>query len=249
MIAIGNFFFKYRNLLFPIFALSLFIPSPPLFTESVFGENYYLIPMVSGIVIAVFGQVVRAFTIALKYIKRGGKDKKVYADDLVTEGIFNHCRNPLYVGNVAMLFGVALVSNSMLFILVTVPVFLFIYQAIVLAEENFLRNKFGASFDQYCQRVNRWIPNFKGLGQTLGNSEFNWKLYVVNEYNQVYLLLLSIYIVLITHHPKLILLSNEEKIRISIIVFVVLSVIYLFVRYLKKSNRLKGTPASQKQAT
>ena len=55
MIAIGNFFFKYRNLLFPIFALSIFIPSPSLFSEKLFGENYHIIPLVAGLCIAILG--------------------------------------------------------------------------------------------------------------------------------------------------------------------------------------------------
>src|SRR5688572_9921162 len=116
MVQIGNFFFKYRNLLFPIFALTIFIPSPELFTRETFGENYHLVPAVLGISIAIFGQVVRAATIGLKYIKRGGLDKKVYAENLVTDGIFNHCRNPLYVGNILMLSGVGILSNSLFFI-------------------------------------------------------------------------------------------------------------------------------------
>jgi protein-S-isoprenylcysteine O-methyltransferase Ste14 len=238
MISIGNFFFKYRNLLFPIFGLSIFIPSPPLFSPETFGDNYYMIPLVLGLFIAFSGQLIRALTIALKYIVRGGKDKKVYANDLVTEGIFNHCRNPLYVGNILMLLGVGLLSNSLYFIVFVVPVFCFIYQAIVLAEENYLRGKFGPQYDVYASQVNRWIPRLQGLGTTLNSMTFNWKRYVSNEYNTVYLLCLSIYLVLVTHHPELVKMTRDEKIRLSITVIGVLSAIYLFVRYLKKSKKL-----------
>ena len=242
MIPIGNFFFRYRNLIFPLFALVIFIPSPPVFSPERFGDNYYLIPMVLGLFIALFGQLTRAVTIALKYIVRGGKGKQVYADDLVVDGIFNHCRNPLYVGNILMLAGVAVLSNSLYFVIIAVPLFCFIYQAIVLAEENFLRNKFGAQFEAYTKRVNRWIPDFRGLGKTFASMEFNWKRYVVKEYNTVYLLLVSIYIVLLMKHPGLVALSSDEKIKLSAIVVLSLTAVYLFVRYLKKSHRL--VPAS-----
>jgi protein-S-isoprenylcysteine O-methyltransferase Ste14 len=238
MITIGNFFFKYRNLLFPIFALSIFIPSPPLFSADTFGDDYYAIPMVIGILIAFSGQLIRALTIALKYIVRGGKNKKVYAEDLVTEGLFNHCRNPLYVGNILMLLGVGLLSNSLYFIVFIVPVFCFIYQAIVLAEENYLRNKFGLKYNEYVNEVNRWVPNLSGITNTLNSMTFNWRRYIINEYNTIYLLLLSIYIVLVTHHPKLIQLSRPEKLQLSLVVFLILSFVYLFVRYLKKSKKL-----------
>jgi len=238
MIAIGNFFFKYRNLLFPIFALSIFIPSPPLFTSSVFGDHYYLIPFIAGLIIAIAGQVIRAATIGLKYIVRGGKDKKVYAEGLVVEGMFRHCRNPLYVGNVLMLAGVGIMSNSMYFILIGIPFFIFLYQAIIRAEENFLSNKFGAEYAKYCATVNRWIPNLKGLNETFGSMDFNWNRYIIKEYNTVYLLILSIYIVTLVYYPGMASLDNKSKITISAIFFVALSLIYLYVRHLKKSRKL-----------
>ena len=146
MISIGNFFFKYRNIAFIFLYLALFIPSPQLFRPELFGDGYYWWPIVLGLVITVAGQLIRGATIGLAYIVRGGKDKKVYAEQLVTEGIFNHCRNPLYVGNVLMLTGVGVLSNSLIYVTVFIPLFLFIYHATLLAEENFLRNKFWQDF-------------------------------------------------------------------------------------------------------
>jgi hypothetical protein len=46
-----------------------------------------------GLVVTITGQLIRGITIGLAYIIRGGKDRPVYAEDLVTEGMFNHCRN------------------------------------------------------------------------------------------------------------------------------------------------------------
>jgi protein-S-isoprenylcysteine O-methyltransferase Ste14 len=106
MITIGNFFFKYRNWLFIILYLLLFVPSPPLFSGKVFGPDYYLWPIIIGLLITITGQAIRGATIGLAYIIRGGKEGKVYAEELVTTGIFSHCRNPLYVGNILMLLGV-----------------------------------------------------------------------------------------------------------------------------------------------
>src|SRR4051812_16294908 len=104
MIQIGNFFFRYRNFVFIFLYLALFIPSPPLFREQHFGPHYYYLPIIIGLLVTISGQLIRGLTIGLAYIVRGGKDKQVYAEELVTEGMFNHCRNPLYVGNILMLF-------------------------------------------------------------------------------------------------------------------------------------------------
>ena len=95
MVSIGNFFFKYRNWIFILFYAALFIPSWPLFPKEQFGEHYYLFPIIIGLFVTCLGQLIRGLTIGLAYIVRGGKEGKPYADGLVTEGIFTHCRNPL----------------------------------------------------------------------------------------------------------------------------------------------------------
>lgn len=239
MIAIGNFFFKYRNWLFIILYLLLFVPSPPLFDENVFGPQYYLYPMILGLVITITGQLIRGATIGLAYIIRGGKEGKVYAEELVTTGIFNHCRNPLYVGNILMLLGVGVLSNSLLYVAVIMPLFLLIYQAIVLAEENFLRNKFKASFDNYCRRVNRWIPSLKGIGTTFSSMHFKWKRWVLKEYNTQYIWLTGIVLILLFKYPQLTNFDEEKRNTLLAVILPVLLFLYLLVRYLKKSGKWK----------
>ena len=95
MVKIGNFFFKYRNWVFILFYAALFIPSWRLFSPENAGTTYYLFPIIIGLFITITGQLIRGLTIGLAYIVRGGKEGKPYAEGLVTEGIFNHCRNPL----------------------------------------------------------------------------------------------------------------------------------------------------------
>ena len=239
MITIGNFFFKYRNWLFIILYLLLFVPSPPLFSEKVFGPDYYLWPVIIGLLITITGQAIRGVTIGLAYIIRGGKEGKVYAEQLVTTGIFNHCRNPLYVGNILMLLGVGVLSNSLLYVGVIMPLFLIIYQAIVLAEENFLRNKFGASFDQYCSRVNRWIPSLKGISSTINSMHFKWKRWILKEYNTQYVWLTGIVLILLLKYPQL---TNYDESKRNLLLWILipfLLLMYGLVRYLKKSGKWK----------
>lgn len=237
MISIGNFFFKYRNLLFIILYLLLFIPSPELFSEAIFGPDYYVWPLILGLLITVTGQIIRGLTIGLAYIIRGGKDGKVYAEELITRGIFNHCRNPLYVGNILMLAGVGVLSNSLLYMAVIIPLFLFIYQAIVLAEENFLRGKFGESFDRYCQKVNRWIPSLKGIADTFSSMKFSWKRWLVKEYNTQFVWLTGITLIILFKYPQLTQSNVEERNLILAVVLPVLLLYYLTIRYLKKSGK------------
>lgn len=237
MISIGNFFFRYRNFLFIFLYLLLFIPSPKLFTPELFGDQYYLMPIILGLVVTIAGELIRGITIGLAYIIRGGRDKKVYAEKLVTEGIFNHCRNPLYVGNILMLLGVGILSNSLYYVGVVIPLFLFIYQAIVLAEENFLRNKFGADFDAYCARVNRWVIRLSGLGHTMSQMKFNYKRWLLKEYNTLFIWLVGIVAILLFKYPMLTRDSDQRNLIFGVLVLL-LGGIYLYVRYLKKSGKM-----------
>ena len=232
MIQIGNFFFKYRNLLFILLYGLLFLPSPELFTENIFQADYKTWPLVIGLFITVLGQAIRGATIGLAYIVRGGKDKKVYAEHLVSTGIFSHCRNPLYVGNILMLLGVGILANSLIYVAIIMPLFLFIYQAIVLAEEHFLRGKFGADFDAYCAKVNRWIPSLKGIGATFSSMEFNWKRWVLKEYTTQFIWLAGIVLLIIRLH------KIEDVVNNSIYAVIVLAIGYGIVRYLKKSGKM-----------
>jgi protein-S-isoprenylcysteine O-methyltransferase Ste14 len=239
MVEIGNFFFKYRNWIFILFYAALFIPSWSLFSSKRFGENYYLWPIIIGLIITITGQLVRGLTIGLAYIVRGGKEGKPYAEGLVTEGIFNHCRNPLYVGNILMLLGIGILSNSLVYTAIVIPIFLFIYQAIVLAEENFLRGKFGPGFNEYCKKVNRWFPNLKGIGKTFGSMQFNWRRWILKEHTTQFIWLNGIVLVLLFEYPQL--TGYNEKIRNiwAIILVVFLLLVYISIRFLKKTGKFK----------
>jgi protein-S-isoprenylcysteine O-methyltransferase Ste14 len=232
MVKLGNFLFRNRNGIFPLFYLMLFVPSREVFTDPV-------IAMIIGFSVTVIGQLIRVLTIGLVYIIRGGKDRRVYAEDLVTTGIFAHCRNPLYVGNILILVGLGIASNSLLFMAVFTPVFLFFWQAIVLAEENYLRNKFGEQYNEYCKRVDRWLINFKGIGNTLRSMQFKWKRVIIREYNATYLWMTGAVLIVMKHFY-----FHEEKFDFHknlpafIFILVGLLILYLVARYLKKSRTL-----------
>ncbi|THU41904.1 isoprenylcysteine carboxylmethyltransferase family protein [Niastella caeni] len=239
MISIGNFFFRYRNFLFLFLYLALFIPSAPLFSPSYLGPYYYVWPVTLGLIITISGQLIRGGTIGLAYIIRGGKEGKVYAEELVTGGIFNHCRNPLYVGNILMLCGVGVLSNSLLYVAVFIPFFLFVYQAIVLAEEKFLRNKFGDQYNRYAKSVNRWVPRLQGISTTFKSMHFKWRRWILKEYNTQYIWLSGITLILLFKYPELTNYDTQLRNLLLAIILPFLLVMYLFVRYLKKSGKMR----------
>ena len=177
MVALGNFFFRFRTMISPFLLLLLLVPGQEVFDDP-------LIAALIGLAIAAIGQSIRATTIGFEYIVRGGRNHRVYADDLVTEGLFRHTRNPMYVGKFLMVLGVGFASNRWPSLLAITFAYSFMYQCVTLAEEAYLRNKFGPSFDEYCRRVPRWLPRLAGLGATLSQSEFRWRRVLVKGYSE-----------------------------------------------------------------
>jgi len=234
MIKLGDFFFKYRNWVFPIFYIVMFLPGPNIFAD---WETAVLV----GLLVTFIGQAIRITTIGFDYIIRGGRNKKVFAEDLVTGGLFAHSRNPLYVGNVTMILGMGLLSNSMIYLLVMVPAFYFIYECIIRAEENFLRNKFGPGFDEYCKETPRWLPKLSGLGATLNSGGFNWKRVLIKEYNTTCVWLGAAVLLIGTHifRNEGQVTFDENSLGIGIAAGVVIA-LYFTIRYLKKSGTVKA---------
>ncbi len=234
MIRIGNFIFHYRNSLFPLAYLFLFLNGPHAFPD-------YRIAAAVGLIVALAGQGLRALTIGLEYIIRGGRNRRVYAEKLVQGGIFGHCRNPLYVGNFLIIVGLGIASNSVLFLCLGIPFFLFAYWAIVAAEENFLRGKFGDEFSAYCARVNRLVPSFSGLGSTLHGMRFNWRRLLSAEYGSTYAWLMAIILLTLKnlwsngHYDR----HREFGWTLWSMLFLV-TIAYGIARYLKKSGALKS---------
>lgn len=237
MIHLGNFLFKYRNLVFPLLFFLMILDTKP-FLDNRQTETWIY---VAGFVIALGGQVIRALTIGLAYIVRGGRDKKVYADTLVTNGIFAHCRNPLYLGNILIVSGLGVVADSAVFYFIGIPFFVLSYMAIIKAEENFLFGKFGEEYRQYCGKVHSLIPGLSGIRTTLKSMTFNWRRLLVKEYGTTYAWI-TVMILLIVKSQYL-LYGHELSgtvIWFSSLSFGAATIFYSVVRYLKKTRRLVG---------
>lgn len=182
VIVCGDFLFKYRNYLFPaVFVVLVLATSHRPWTSEPVDD----ILDIAGVVMAALGQALRALVIGLAYIKRGGLNKKVYADALVTDGIFAACRNPLYVGNALILTGLLLVCNAPWAYLIAGGFFIFTYWCIVRTEETFLINKFGEAYAAYCRDVNRWVPDLGRVMEAVRTMSFNWRRVLMKDYSTI----------------------------------------------------------------
>lgn len=235
LLPLGQFIFRYRNAMFPIILLVLLMGLRPRIYLSGYWE---LVFDLVGLLAAGLGQALHVAVLGAAPIKRGGLNKRVYADRLVTDGCFAHCRNPIYVGNLLIVTGLLIVFNNILaFIIVGILLFVS-YNAIIVAEETFLLRQFGQEYRSYCEQIPCWWPAFKGLRSTLRNISINWCLAVSKTYSSAYAWM-TVGLVVLGYKAWLSrdLGQTGEWIGFGI-AFVVFTGLFLAARYLRKSGFL-----------
>ena len=76
---------------------------------------------------------------------------------LVTNGLFRISRNPMYLGFVLILIGIAILLRTLSPILVIFAFVVLINNLFIKAEEGMLAEKFGATWNQYKSNTRRWF--------------------------------------------------------------------------------------------
>ena len=87
----------------------------------------------------------------------GGRGMETLPDRLITSGPYSFVRNPMYLGHLIFLFGLALVTRSRVALALAAGN-VFWFQARVQADERRLITHFGDPYRAYLARVPRWIP-------------------------------------------------------------------------------------------
>ncbi|MFC1569400.1 methyltransferase family protein [bacterium] len=109
-----------------------------------------IIPLLFGIGLNIFAD--RAFKINETTVKPFEESKV-----LVTDGVFRLSRNPMYLGFILILFGLAQLLDSFMPFFV-IPVFLIlIRQQFIITEEKMLEKTFNKSWTRYTNQVRRWL--------------------------------------------------------------------------------------------
>lgn len=114
-----------------------------------------------GIVLMAMGTVVGIACAAAFIVHGRGTPAPFDAPrDFVAVGPYRLVRNPMYLGGLVVLAGFGLVMRSLSILLFSLPWMALAHLFVILYEEPTLRNKFGASYEEYCRTVRRWIPRF-----------------------------------------------------------------------------------------
>jgi protein-S-isoprenylcysteine O-methyltransferase Ste14 len=156
---IGAWLFRYRSFLpVPIVIIGLLVP----------GRQWALTWAV-GAWFIVWGEGFRLMGVAAAGTVTRRRSRNV--KELVTRGVFGMTRNPLYVGNLLIWIGFAIMSGVAWFPLVAAVLFAVEYTFIVAYEEGVLESTFGEEYLGYKAKVARWWPH---VGARFIPGEHHW---------------------------------------------------------------------------
>lgn len=192
----GNWLFRWRSYL-PL-ALATVIFSGFDHFNYPFGSH--LLDQIWELVclaVSFLGVAVRALTVGFTVTHTSGRNTdKQQADSLNTTGMYSIVRNPLYLGNFLMVFGVVIFLRSWWLPVLYLLMFTLYYERIIFAEEMFLRRKFGEAYLKWAARTPVFIPTFSQWKPS--PTPFSWKKVLRREYHGVVGVVMSLFLLEVT---------------------------------------------------
>jgi len=230
----GNWLFKWRSYL-PLVLFGFLLIG--IKDYEYFGKNHLYDQLweLSCLALSFFGLAIRAYTIG--QVPKGTSGRNTYAqvaEELNTTGIYSAVRHPLYVGNFFCWLGIAMFVHSVWIGIICILAFWLYYERIMFAEEEFLRRKFGKSFEQWASKTPAFIPNVKNW--TPANLPFSWRNVLKREYSGFFAIIASFTLLEVLGD---VVVSGKIEFDLTwAIIFLLGLTTYLVLRTLKKKTSI-----------
>lgn len=169
IVRLGGWLFRQRTLI-PVPLALLILIVPPDGSRS--GVEWTL----QGIGLVALGEALRLW--GVHHIGAVSRTRTDRLGPLIASGPFAFVRNPLYIGNIALWVGFAVLAGLAWLAPFILVVLGSEYHAIVRWEEGLLTARLGEAYVAYVTRVPRWIPKINNDGHTghAGtDSSFSWR--------------------------------------------------------------------------
>ena len=172
VVRLGGWLFRQRTWLpLPIAAALIVIPASPASSVRPF--------WIAGLALIVAGEAIRFWSVHhIGAISRTRSDR---LGPLVATGPFAFVRNPLYIGNIALWAGFAVIAQLLWLAPAIVLLLAFEYHAIVRWEETLLAARLGEAYREYCRRVHAWLPSWQVRAASRPPTTFSWRQTLFSE--------------------------------------------------------------------
>ena len=185
------------------------------------------------ITISFLGFTIRCITVGHVPKETSGRNTEMQiAESLNTTGMYSLLRHPLYFGNFIIFLGITFSVQVWWFSLLMVLAFLVYYERIMLAEEEFLRDKFGVLYLTWAEDTPAFLPKLQLWQQP--SLPFSFRNVLKREYTGFFVIIASFTLLEILAD-----LVSEGVLEIDLewlIIFSVGLLVYLVLRTLKKKT-------------
>lgn len=186
----GAFLFRWRSFL-PLLLIPLGVPAlfEAAHIESIIGEELDDMLSLGCFFISLSGLALRAVTVGFVLSGTSGRNtSEQRANVLNTTGLYSIVRNPLYLGNFIVIFGVVLAIKVWWFIIIVALMYWLYIERIIAVEEAYLSAKFGKDYDNWVRTTPCFVPRFS-LWKSPAE-KFSLRTVLRREYNGLFVLVL-----------------------------------------------------------
>lgn len=186
--------------------------------------------------VSITGQLIRIITVGYTPANTSGRNREEQVADVINvTGIYSVVRHPLYLGNFLMWLGLAMLTRDFWFIVSFILLFWVYYERIMYAEEVFLLDKFGRSYERWAENTPAFIPAFRKYKKS--DLHFSWKKILKNEKNGIAGIFVIFFVFDFTGHA----INAGKPIIVTNFWFyaAVVSLIFYFIfKYLKRKTTI-----------
>lgn len=148
---LGAFLFPIRGIPGILFLIVLLAPLGPIWGDRILHWTL-------GPVLLVFGEGMRV--LSRRFIGRSSSTRTAKVSHLVTGGPYRFVRNPIYIGNLAILAGFGAMAGLWWAVAFFVPVCWLMYFFIASFESRIVVTNYPQEGGAYVASVNAWVPKF-----------------------------------------------------------------------------------------
>jgi len=189
----GSWLFKHRSYL-PLLVLPVFLIC--LASSSYLGHSHVLNEFWQAgcMAISFAGLALRINVVGhAPYGTSGRNTRDQVAETLNTTGMYSVVRHPLYLANYLIIIGFTMEFHVWWLVLLITCFYALYYERIMLAEEVFLRARFGDVFKQWAAATPAFIPRLRGWQPS--PVPFCWRTVLQREYT-AFFLIISVFFIL-----------------------------------------------------